>query len=170
MKISFKLGILFCLGLLSAILIYPILHELGHIIAILVVQGEINEVSLFSVPYVSCSVKDLNQYEIAFISLNGNLFPYFISEIIKVKNFWVRYIFFTVRYIVLYSFVITLLSMMFSPILFNINDDIIKLLSMFPSLSWCVVYLYVLLSFRILKQMKQESILKMCYQYFGFTE
>ena len=96
MKNTVKLlGVLF-FGLLTAVIIYPILHESGHSVAAVLSGAEILEFNLFPFPNILCNMTNISNIGRVFIGLNGMILPVVFSAVIsllsKNKNFWIWYV------------------------------------------------------------------------------
>lgn len=146
MKIWRLTGILL-VGLLSAILIYPILHEGGHALATILVGGKVCELQLLPLPFVTCESSKINLSGMIMIGLSGMLFPLLFSWIIYLKNFWIWLIGVYLNFICLLSFAISLYGCIKfingSPIA---NEDITKVLELCPEkISAFVIGLIVLI-------------------------
>ena len=77
MKDAVKLfGILF-FGLLTAVIIYPFLHESGHLIAAVLLGAEVLEFNLFPLPNILCNMANMSIVEKIIIGLNGLFLPIF---------------------------------------------------------------------------------------------
>jgi len=74
---------------LSCFVIYPLLHELGHVIVLLLVECKIVGFSLFPVPFVACE-GDLTDIQTAVVSLGGNVFPVLLLLLPAPKNLFSR--------------------------------------------------------------------------------
>ena len=79
------LGIFF-FGLLTAIVIYPILHEGGHSLVALVVGADVVEFNIFPVPNIMCNVFELSDLRISAIGFGGIFVPYLISFFIATEK------------------------------------------------------------------------------------
>lgn len=135
MKIWRLIGILL-VGLLSAILIYPILHEGGHALATVLFGGKVCEFHLLPLPFIICESSEVSLSGMILIGLSGMLFPLLFSWIIYVKNFWIWLIGVYLNFICLLSFAISLYGCIKfingSPIA---NEDITKVLELCPGKS-----------------------------------
>lgn len=107
MKIWRLIGILL-VGLLSAILIYPILHEGGHALATVLFGGKVCEFHLLPLPFIICESSEVSLSGMILIGLSGILFPLLFSWVIYLKNFWVWLIGLYLNFICFLSFAISL--------------------------------------------------------------
>lgn len=85
MKAKQMLGI-FSIGLFTAILLYPTLHEAGHSLLALIVGAKVVDFNLFPIPSIMCDVFGVGNTGIILIGLGGIIIPYVISMIFKTKN------------------------------------------------------------------------------------
>lgn len=146
MKIWRIIGILL-LGLLSAILIYPILHEGGHALATILFGGKVCEFHLLPLPFVICESSQISLSGMILIGLSGMLFPLLFSWVIYLKNFWVWLIGLYLNFICLLSFAIALYGCIrFINGSSIATDDITKVLELCPGkISVFVIALIVLI-------------------------
>lgn len=132
MKIWRLIGILF-VGLLTAIFIYPFLHESGHVLATILAGGKVYEFQLLPLPFVTCESSKIRLSGMIAIGLSGMLFPLLFSWVIYLKNFWIWLVGVYLNFICLLSFVISLYGCIRfineSPI---VNEDITKVLQLCP--------------------------------------
>ena len=70
-----KLAWMYVIAMFTAIFIYPLLHELGHFLAALLVGAEVIEMSIFPMPYVSMFVDPYDSLGQAVIGMCGMIFP-----------------------------------------------------------------------------------------------
>ncbi len=107
MKEFLKIFGIFFLGLLTAIIIYPTLHEGGHLLAAFTVGAKVVDVGLFPTSYVMCETLSINRLGFAAIGLGGISLPYLLSVLLKPKVFWVWYINFILRCISILAILIS---------------------------------------------------------------
>ena len=140
-----KIGMLLIAGLSVAIVIYPTIHELGHSIAALIVGAEVIEFNLLPLPSVLCNVGNVSRCGMVFISIGGNIFP-LLLVLISPQRFWSWYSCFTMRWISLWSFIISevaIISFCFG-IPFD-KDDITYVLQGNRQSAWIYMLFYLLL-------------------------
>ena len=70
-----KLVWMYVIAMFTAIFIYPLLHELGHYLAALLVGADVVEMSIFPMPYVSMFVDPYDSLGQAVIGMCGMIFP-----------------------------------------------------------------------------------------------
>lgn len=88
MKDIIKVFKILLVGMLVAVIIYPFLHEFGHILAALLVGWRVYEIQLFPVPYIICEEFGKNRFEGAIIGVSGMLFPFLVSFLLDNEKFW----------------------------------------------------------------------------------
>lgn len=125
------IGIIF-VGLFSAVIIYPILHEVGHSLIALIVGAKVVEFNLFPLPNVMCDVLNVENTGLVAIGLGGIIIPYLVSFILKPNLFWIWYANTIVRGISLLALVISVVSIIMW-LNGNIvqNEDIVQVLTVF---------------------------------------
>jgi len=79
------------IGLLVAMVIYPVIHESGHILATLFSNGKVISFSLWPLPSVGCIVDSTNTAALAVTSLSGIIFPILIAGMFRWTNGVFRY-------------------------------------------------------------------------------
>ena len=79
MKDYLKLIPITVVGLITALVLYPFFHEIGHTIATLFFGGEVKEIHVFPAAYVVCEISKIKEYGEIMIGLSGMLFPFLIS-------------------------------------------------------------------------------------------
>lgn len=129
MKDTIKVFMFLAVGLFSAVIVYPFLHETGHTVAAIAVGARVVGLSFFPTPFVVCEVFSVNNYSIAVIALSGMLFPFAVSQILRPKHFWLWYLNLIIKLISLLSFIISFSSTILY--IYGIpleNDDIIRAL------------------------------------------
>lgn len=137
---------LFVIGLLCAIFVYPFLHETGHCMAIMAFGGKIEDLTLFPLPSVACTISTENLASYVVIGIGGVLFPILMCLILRFKNFWLWYGLTVLRIICIWSLVLSIVA----GILLKIgnpmkNDDITMVLQKIPSYWWlCIITAIVL--------------------------
>ena len=125
-----KLVLIIGIGFFIALIVYPFLHEMGHIIASLLVGAEVLELTLFPVPSVLCNVTSVNTVGFVVIGLGGAFFPLLFSLTIPRRWFisWCTRA--TLQGISVLSFAISCVSILFSV---NKQDDMIQVLNFWES-------------------------------------
>ena len=115
------------LGLFTAIIIYPFLHEIGHCIAIVLFGGKVKEFHLLPLPYVLCEDSSISNGGIVIVGIAGNLFPLFSAMIIIKKPFALWYIAELIIGISIYACVISVVALILanSGIIIP-NEDVVK--------------------------------------------
>lgn len=86
-----KIVLITSLGLLVAIVIYPLLHESGHSLFAIVLGAEVIEYKLWPIPYVLCNMKGLSSTSQIIVGAGGVLLPILFSACISQRRFWVWY-------------------------------------------------------------------------------
>lgn len=126
MKYYFKLFMLLPVGLFTAIIIYPVLHEISHSICAIAFGARVVKFSLFPLPNVLCNVGMMTNEKLFFVAVSGTLFPLFLCMIIRSKSFWVNYIKMLIVGISILSFFISIFGFAFTPEILLNQDDIVR--------------------------------------------
>lgn len=155
------------IGLTTAILLYPLLHELGHVVASLVLGAEISNLKLFPLPSVMCKLNTSNVLYVVFVCFNGMLLPYMVSIIPPEKHFWNWYIWFVISGICLLSFVISIISIVSYRIGRPMaNEDITQALIYAPQYHVLYIVVLVVLSLLRIVQIVHTHPIQRCLKHF----
>ncbi len=153
---------LFVVGLLTAVIIYPFLHELGHVMMAYIVGAEVMEVTLLPLPSILCNMGPGSKYDFILVGVGGMLLPYIITEIRAPKNFWLWYIWVLVKGISLLAFAISCMAI----VSFRLgrpmqNEDITKVLQAEPANAMAyMTILLVLLAWGIYEIVKTRPVIR----------
>lgn len=175
MKDAVKLfGVLFW-GLLTAVIIYPFLHESGHSVAAILAGAEILEFNLFPLPNVLCNMTNISDIGRIFIGLNGMLLPIIFSDVIsltfKKKNFWIRYVAFVLNCIsILSAFVSLLAAISFCLGRTIINEDVTQILEMYSNSIAFISIFVIAITVYLIVRLKLDKPIEKCLAYFGLTK
>lgn len=120
-------------GLFTAVLLYPALHELGHSLATLVFSGKVIGFHLLPLPNMLCDGSSVGNAGLVTIRLCGMLIPFLISISFKPKGLTVWYVMQLIKGISSLTFALSLMSLCGRRFGFRIaNDDIINALNFWP--------------------------------------
>lgn len=114
---------------LFILVIYPVLHEVGHILGALLFGGEIVAVSYLPTPSIICSFVALTGLQNALISFAGLLLPIIIFVIMpsgKSRSPIMNFGTFLFEIVIECSLIFSLINCIFP---LNKNDDIAKIIS-----------------------------------------
>lgn len=159
-----KCSSLFVIGLLCAIFVYPFLHEAGHCLAIMAFGGKIEDLTLFPLPSVACTLSMENLAGYVIIGIGGVLFPILMCLILRFKNFWLWYGLTVLRIICIWSLVLSIVA----SVLLKIgnpmkNDDITMVLQKNPSCWWmCILAAIILAGLIFTAIFKTKPIKRIC--------
>lgn len=113
---------LFVFGLFIIIIIYPFLHELGHIIMSYLFGGNVVAVNIFPQPSVLCDLTNVEDDRKVLVGAAGVVFPLLISGVFIKSGFWNWYMRFVIRGITLLSLILSLVALMVE----NVSNGIMK--------------------------------------------
>ena len=105
-----KTAYLLLVGLLTAGILYPLLHEAGHWAATLLLGGEILEFHLLPRPNVLCEVGKIGGAKRALIGLCGMVLPFAAALVLHPKRFTAWYVLLLLRGISAFALVLSLIS------------------------------------------------------------
>ena len=168
MRDALKYMGLLAVGLLTAIFLYPLLHELGHIITAVGFGYKVSNFQLFPLPSIMCEMDMSNRFTIIVVGLGGMLLPYFISLMPPRKQFWLWYLWLVISVICLLSFVISIVGIVSYKMGMPINNEDITQI-MVHSEENHILYLIILIAlfvFRIIQIIHTKPI-KRCLIEFG---
>lgn len=133
MKDAAKLLGLLAVGLFTAVLLYPFLHELGHAAAAVSAGAKVAEFHLLPLPNVLCDMRGVHTAGKAWIGAGGIALPIVIAALPCPKGFWTWYIRLLLKGIsllaVLISAVSAVLFLYGRPVA---NEDITQVLQLLP--------------------------------------
>lgn len=167
MKTTLKMTGIFGLGLLIAVIIYPILHESGHSIAALAVGAKVISFDLFPLPNIMCNISEVNSWGLALIGIGGMLFPLFISLVLRPNNFWLWYCNTIIRGISILALGITLVAtIMFFAGKPVANEDITSVLNIYSDAGIWVLLVSILLIVFVCWRIARENPIKKVEAFF----
>ena len=168
MKDALKYFGLLAVGLLTAIFLYPFLHELGHTCAAIIFGRQVCDFRLFPIPSVMCEMDITNELAVIVVGFSGMLLPYLVSLVPPRKTFWIWYLWLIISGICLLSFVLSIAGIFMyasgSPMA---NEDITQI--MIFTEEYYVLYLAILIVLFIIRtvQIVRTKPIKRCLKYFG---
>lgn len=157
MKIFLKSAGFFAVGLLIAAVVYPVLHEAGHLLTAVLVGAKISDFSLLSLACegdVTCQV---------FTGLGGIMLPYFLSMSLRPADFWLCYSAFVLKGISVFSVFVSMLAIIFD----WQNDDVVQVLHLFPKGTYLFVSLFAVMLIYGVLQLTKDGFLSKVYDYFN---
>lgn len=120
-----KFVIIITVGLASAILVYPFLHELGHIVALVLAGGEVVQVRFLPVPSVLCNMQNVGNGGSIFVGFGGIVFPAITALCMNGKGFVIWFLKIVLLGITVLAHIISIISLLMN---INVQDDMIKIL------------------------------------------
>lgn len=132
MRLRQWIGVFF-IGLLTATVVYPLLHEGGHCLAALLVGGSVDAWCLFPLPCVTCEIAGVGRLGLTLVGLGGMLLPLLLTWLIYLKRPWLRLFGLYLNGICLLSFAIS----SYACVQFCVGtplprEDITKVLMLYP--------------------------------------
>lgn len=168
MKDALKCFGLLAVGLLTAIFLYPFLHELGHTVAATFFGRQVCDFRLFPIPSVMCEMDVTNIPAIIVVGFSGMMLPYLLSLIPLGKHFWIWYMWLIISGICLLSFTVSIVGVFLyvngSPMA---NEDITQIMKFTDE--YYMLYLAILIGLSIVRtiQIVRTKPIKRCMKYFG---
>lgn len=145
-KNSFKILGLFVVGLITALLIYPFLHEGGHALIAFLVGADVVGFYLFPLPYVLCNVAEVDSVGQVLIGFGGIIIPFVLSAVIKPKRFWLWYTVLIIKGISLFAVILSLIAtILYLNGISWTNEDIVQILEIFPEGALLFILIFVLM-------------------------
>lgn len=158
---------LIVVGLVAAIIVYPFLHELGHLIAAGISGAEVYEFSLLPVPNVLCRFDSMSLRSVVITGFGGIVFPAFLTGFRVPKRFMTWYLWFAIKCICVLSFVISIWALIFYQTGIGIeNDDMTRVMQFAPKFQ--IFYLVAIIGILVqtLVQLIWSKPLNRCKRYF----
>lgn len=132
-------------GLFIAVIVYPFLHELGHLLAAVLFGAKVIEFHLLPIPNILCDSTGLSTFLLSLIGFSGMMLPFAISMLIHTNNYYLWYGGLILKGISLLSFIISIVGVFLylcgSPI---VNEDVTQIMN-FNELSLWQVLLTVII-------------------------
>ena len=124
-------AMLLLLGLFTAVLLYPALHEGGHILVTLLLGGRIREVRLGAAASVLCG--GLRHGELAAVAFGGVGLPLALAMLLRPKHFPLWYVVQLVKGISVLAILLSLISLIGCKYGVIVeNDDIMNAVRLWP--------------------------------------
>ena len=171
MKCFLKMTGLVIAGLLTAIIIYPFLHEAGHSLIAMLLGAKITEFNLIPIPYVVCEISAVDISGQMLIGLGGIIIPFILSMALNPRWFWTWLTCMILRGISVYSVILSIIA-----ILFHINgvswknEDIIQVLEIFPNGTWLFLIVLCIMGTYGFMRLLKEKLFTRCIEYFDTCE
>ena len=168
MKDALRCFGLLAVGLLTAIFLYPFLHELGHTCAAIIFGRQVCDFRLFPIPSVMCEMDITNKLAVIVVGFSGMLLPYLLSLVPPRKTFWIWYLWLNISGISLLSFSVSIAGIFMcvsgSPMA---NEDITQIMKFADE--YYVLYLAILIVLFVIRsvQVVRSKPIKRCMKYFG---
>lgn len=162
---------LLIVGLIVAIIIYPIAHESGHALFALLVGADEVSIRIFPTPYTVCNIIEVHKFGHIIIGFGGILFPALLSLFTYRKFFWIWYANFVFKLITIWSLLISIISCaMFvcgGPMK---NDDITQILTIWPKGYYLSIFSLIIIFTLLVVVTIKEKPFKRCFNYFVRSE
>lgn len=168
MKDALKCFGLLVVGLLTAIFLYPFLHELGHIIAAVAFGFKISNFQLLPLPSVMCEMDMTNKFAIVIVGFGGMFLPYLISLTSPKNHFWLWYLWLVISGICLLSFIISIAGVVSYNFGMPMNNEDITQIIVHSSRNY-ILYLVILIALSVLRiiQIIRTKPIERCLKEFG---
>lgn len=165
MNFYVKSVLLVNVSVLTSLIIYPVLHEVGHLVGALILHYDIKEISIGSTLYITFTTDD-NALKAIFLAFSGMIFPFLLSWLIPGKYIclWIIKI-----AIIVTSMVVVLLSVIFV-FLYSLgvtitNNDLISVVQLSPNLTCYSIVLSVLIEIMFIYVLKYQRPFERLYDY-----
>lgn len=159
---------LLAIGIFTAVILYPFLHESGHLLLTLLLGGQIKEFSLLPTPNVLCDVGQISKAGIIIAGFAGAVMPFLISLICSSRSFTVWYILQIIKCISLLAFSISLTSLLGEKHgIIITTDDIINVLRFWPDGKGMCVFIVAALMLLAVYSIFAQKPLERIYSYFN---
>lgn len=130
MKMLFKEFLIIPVGLITAILIYPILHESGHILCAEIFNADVVEFNLMPLPNILCNISDLTDTQRILVGISGPVYPFVLASFFKPNGFWGKYIKTIIIGINILAFSLSIIAFIFETSTLTEQDDYFRAFSM----------------------------------------
>lgn len=163
MKDIFKCMGLIIVGLLTAVIIYPFLHEVGHLLTALLVGAKITDFNILPTPFVKCEVTRVSDFGKILIGLGGMSVPFSISILFKSKSFWLWYINLIVKGISVYAILLSAIAVFLymNGVVWK-GEDIVQVLQISSKENYWLLAFALMTVWGFFIMIKEKPILKCC--------
>ena len=167
MKDIKKAAVLSAISLFTCIFIYPLLHEAGHVISALIFGCEIKNVSFFPLAFTECEMNFNEKSQICAVGISGIIFPFIVSFSLKPKSFYFQHGIFTLKWICILSYFLSLVSSFLYFLDITVSgDDMVTVLVFSDNPAFVIGVLVFMLIFSLIKEIRERP-LKRYLSYFG---
>ena len=151
---------IFAIGLFTAVILYPFLHESGHSLFAVALGGKVTEFNLLPLPNIVCNVSGLEARAIAFIGLGGLLFPLIFTALVNIKNFWAWLIGIYISFITFLSYLISLYGCIaYAYGTAVVNEDVTQIIDIYPNaFSGLIILLIALMGIVAFQVVKSKGL------------
>ncbi len=127
------------MSLVIAVVVYPILHELGHGLVAMCFGAEVVDFALLPLPYVVCDMSGVGTLGMYYIGISGMAFP-LVFALIRNKNFWLRYAAVVLSGICMLSYLLSFVSIISYKLGFVWSkEDVIQIIEVEANLTYSIV-------------------------------
>lgn len=120
-------------GLIIPIIIYPLFHELGHVLSAIVLGVKVTEISFNPLENYSCVTEVTNGVKQIVIGFSGYLLPTAVSLIFKPKRFLLTYYCILFKIICIYSMILNVFYCLDFKNCFALKNDITTIIHTEPN-------------------------------------
>ena len=111
MKFYLKMCGIFLFSIMTALVVYPFLHEISHSVAAILMGAKVYDFQLFPLPYVVCYSDQFSTYEHTVVGIAGLVLP-MTFLLFKPKKFCSTVVLYTIKGIVSYAWLLSIISIM----------------------------------------------------------
>lgn len=151
--------------MLTSLIIYPILHEVGHLVGALIMRYEIQEIGIGSTLYITF-ITDAKELKVIFVTFSGMIFPFLLSLLIPGKYIclWlIKIVIITTGVVVIMLSLICMILYFFGVTM--IDNDLISVVQLSPGLACCSLILSALIEIVFVYVLKYLSSFERIYDY-----
>lgn len=168
MKDLLRTLLLIVVGLVAAIAVYPVLHEMGHTLAALITGSNVIEVQMWPLPSTLCKIDTDNLLQIIVLGFGGIMLPFAVTILRPPKRFLTWYLWFVIKGICILSFTISLWAIVFYQTELEIvTDDLTRVMEYAPEHKLLYLSVLVVLILISVVQAVQSRPIKRCMNYFN---
>lgn len=163
-KDVFKGTAMLVVGLLVSVVVYPFLHEFGHVLAAWCVNAKVLKVTYFPVPSVLCEVGDMANIGKVIIGFGGMVFPMLVARLISQKWFAFWYARMLLQGISIMAFVISIVSILLRK---NPQDDMVQVLQYWEYGRSMLLFILCVAVLLIIFLIVRDKPVKRLYEFWG---
>lgn len=128
-------------SLFVALVLYPAIHEIGHVIFVVLFGGVVVDFNIFPLPNIVCDISAVSTAGKVLIGLGGMMLTSATFFIKPLRNFWIWYMEFVMKLICEYALVLSVVAVISDSFgLSWSHEDVIQVIEFILSIVLMILY------------------------------